>query len=191
MKHRARAAFATAAMLAAAAVAAIAATAIPASAASSSPASGQVTGATPVFPPTLVNYFFGELSPASGSTAWEWASSTVSENFANATSRAVVTGSLTLGSSNGLVVGGQLGVCYQQGAGPINFGNWELINFIEPAGHWVSQSFSGTILPGTNGFPAGVYKVGLCVSQTSANLVYDTAFGAGSGDVIVAEDSGP
>ncbi len=180
MRHPVRAALATAATLAAAVAATIAAVAIPASAAS-----------TPVFPPTLVNYFFGELSPASGSATWEWASSTVSENFANATSRAVVSGNLTLGSSNGLAVSGQLGVCYQQGTGPINFGNWELINFTEPAGHWVNQSFSGTILPGTNGFPAGIYKVGLCVTGTSANLVYDTAFGAGSGDVIVAEDSGP
>jgi hypothetical protein len=191
MKHPARAALATAAMLAATAAAAIAAVAIPASA-SSAPAPRQVvTPATAVFPPTLVNYFFGALTPASAGATWEWASSTVGENFANATSRAVVTGSLTLASSNGLAVSGELGVCYQQGTGPIRFGNWELINFTEPAGHWVSQSFSGTILPGTNGFPAGLYQVGLCVLGTSANLVYDTASGSASGDVIVAQDSGP
>ncbi len=190
MKHPARAVFATAAMLAAAAAAAIAAVAIPASA-SSSPASSQITAATPVFPPTLVNYFFGEVSPPNGAATWEWASSTVSENFANATSRAIVSGNIALGSSNGLAVGGQLGVCYQQGTGPIMFGNWKLLNFTAPAGQWVSQSFTGTILPGANGFPAGVYKVGLCVNQTTPNLVYDQAAGSTSGDVIVAEDSGP
>jgi hypothetical protein len=189
MRHPARAALATAATLAAVAAAAISAVAIPASA-SSAPASGQVTAA-PVFPPTLVNYFFGALNPASGSTTWEWASSTASENFANATSRAVVSGNLTLGSSNGLAVGGQLGVCYQQGTGPIMFGNWKLLNFTAPVGQWVSESFSGTILPGPNGFPAGVYKVGLCVNQTTPNLVYDLASGSATGDVIVAEDSGP
>jgi hypothetical protein len=190
MKHPARAALATAAMLTAAAAAAIAAVAIPASA-SSSPASGKITAAVAVFPPTLVNYFFGELNPPNGAANWEWASSTVSENFANATSRAVVSGNITLGSNNGLAVSGQLGVCYQQGAGPIRFGNWELLNFTAPAGQWVSQSISGTILPGPNGFPAGIYKVGLCVEQTSPNLVYDAVAAGATGDVIVAEDSGP
>ncbi len=190
MKHPARAVLATAAMLVATAAAGISAVVIPASA-SAAPASGQIAAVTPVFPPTLVNYFFGELSPASGVAAWQWASSTVSENFANTTSRAVVTGNITLASSNGLAVTGQLGVCYQSGTGAINFGNWELINFTEPAGHWINQAFSGTILPGANGFAPGAYKIGLCVSQTGANLVYDTAFGAASGDVIVAEDSGP
>lgn len=191
MKHPARAAFVAAAMGAVAAAAAIAAVAIPASASpaqTSRPASAAVT---PVFPPTLVNYFFGEVNPPNGSTTWEWASATASENFANSTSRAVVTGNIALGSSNGLTVSGQLGVCYQSGTGPITFGNWKLLNFTAPAGQWVSQSFSGTILPGANGFAPGVYKVGLCVNQTSANLVYDQAVGSTSGDVIVAEDSGP
>lgn len=190
MKHHpARTAFAAAAMLVAAAAAAIAAAAIPASA-SSSPASGKIAAAA-VFPPTLVNYFFGELNPPNGAANWEWASSTVSENFANATSRAVVSGNITLGSNNGLAVSGQLGVCYQQGAGPIRFGNWELINFTAAPGQWVDQSISGTVLPGPNGFPAGVYKVGLCVTQTSANLVYDAVVPGATGSVIVAEDSGP
>ncbi len=116
MKHPARAALATAAMLAAAAAASVAAVAIPASA-SAAPASSKIVATTPVFPPTLVNYFFGELNPPNGSANWEWASTTATENFANATSRAVVTGNITLGSNNGLAVGGKLGVCYQQGAG--------------------------------------------------------------------------
>jgi hypothetical protein len=190
MKHPARAVLTTAAMLAAAAAASIAAVAIPASA-SSAPASRQITATTPVFPPTLVNYFFGEVNPPNNSANWEWAGATDSENFANATSRAVVTGQIALGSSNGLAVSGQLGVCYQQGTGPIMFGNWKLLNFTAPAGQWVSQSFSGTILPGPNGYPAGTYTVGLCVEDTSANLVYDQAYGSTSGTVIVAEDSGP
>jgi hypothetical protein len=189
MKHPARAVLTAAVTLAAAAAAALTAVAIPASA-SSAPASSQVAN-TPVFPPTLVNYFFGEVNPPNGSPTWEWASATDNENFANATSRAVVTGQIALGSSNGLAVSGQLGVCYQQGAGPITFGNWKLLNFTAPVGQWVSESFSGTILPGPNGFPAGVYKVGLCVEQTSANLVFDQTYGSTSGDVIVAEDSGP
>jgi hypothetical protein len=176
--------------LAAAAAAAIAAVAIPASA-SYSPASGNGTAQTPVFPPTLVNYFFGEVNPPNGSPTWEWASATDSENFANTTSRAVVTGNIALGSSNGLAVSGQLGVCYQLGTGPIIFGNWKLLNFTAPVGQWVSEVFSGTILPGPNGFPAGTYTVGLCVEGTSANLVYDTAYGSTAGTVIVAEDSGP
>lgn len=190
MKYRARAALATAAMLAAAAAAAIAAVAIPASG-SSALASSQIAANTPVFPPTLVNYFFGEVNPPNGSATWEWASATDSENFANATSRAVVTGQIALGSSNGLAVSGQLGVCYQQGTGPILFGNWKLLNFTAPVGQWSSQSFSGTILPGPNGFAPGTYTLGLCVEDTSANLVYDQAYGSTSGDVIVAEDSGP
>jgi hypothetical protein len=177
-------------MLAAAAAVATAAVAIPASA-SSAPAAGQITAATPVFPPTLVNYFYGALNPASGLANWQWASATASENFANSTSRAVVSGNLTLGSSNGLAVGGEMGVCYQQGTGPINFGNWKVLNFTAPAGQWVSEFFSGTILPGTNGFAPGVYKVGLCVSQTTPNLVYDAAAGSATGTVIVAADSGP
>ena len=144
-----------------------------------------------MFPPTLVNYFFGELNPPNNSATWEWAGATDSENFANSTSRAVVTGQIALGSSNGLAVSGQLGVCYQQGTGPIMFGNWKLLNFTAPAGTWSSQSFSGTILPGPNGFAPGTYTVGLCVEDTSANLVYDQAYGSTSGTVIVAEDSGP
>jgi hypothetical protein len=117
MKHRARAALAAAAMLTAAAAAAIAAVAIPASG-SSALASSKIAN-VPVFPPTLVNYFFGELNPPNNSATWEWAGATDSENFANSTSRAVVTGQIALGSSNGLAVSGQLGVCYQQGTGPI------------------------------------------------------------------------
>jgi hypothetical protein len=190
MKHPARAVLTAVVTLAAAAAAALTAVAIPASA-SSAPAAGQVANTTPVFPPTLVNYFFGETNPPNGAPNWEWASATDNENFANATSRAVVTGNIALGSSNGLAVSGQLGVCYQQGTGPIMFGNWKLLNFTAPAGQWVSETFSGTILPGPNGFPAGVYKVGLCVLQTSSNLVYDQAIGSTAGTVIVAEDSAP
>jgi len=191
MKHPLRAGIVTAAMLAAAAAAAIATVAIPASASSPSPASSTIAASTAVFPPTLVNYFFGATNPASGSANWEWATTTTSENFANSTSRAVVTGNITVGSSNGLAVSGQMGVCYQQGNGPIMFGNWKLLNFSAPPGQWVSQTFSGTILPGQNGYPAGNYNVGMCVAQTSANLVYDTAYGSAAGTVIVAEDSGP
>jgi hypothetical protein len=103
----------------------------------------------------------------------------------------VVTGSATFGSSNGQVVGGKLGVCYQPAAGgTILFGNWALIDFTAPVGQWVTQTFSGTILPGTNGYAAGSYKVGLCISGASANLTYNLATGSMSGTAIVAVNSG-
>jgi hypothetical protein len=139
-------------------------------------------------PDTLVNSFSGENSITSGSTTWQWITGTDSEFFANTTSRSVITGSVILGSSTGAAVSGQLGVCYQDPSGGlIAVMNWELIDFTAPAGQWVTQTFSGTIDPST----AETFKVGLCAYDTSANLTYNTAFGAGAGTVIVAINSGP
>jgi hypothetical protein len=145
-----------------------------------------------VSPDVYINYFYGENAATSGSSAWQWLGGTASESFPNTTSRAVVTGSATFGSSNGLAVSGQLGVCYQPAAGgTILFGNWALIDFTAPAGQWVTQTFSGTILPGTNGYAAGTYKVGLCISQASANLTYNLTNGSLAGTATVAVNSGP
>jgi hypothetical protein len=145
-------------------------------------------------PEVHINYFYSEVAPPNGVNAWQWLGGPTfghpGEQFPNVTSRAVVTGTATFGSSDGQAVSGQLGVCYQPAAGgPIMFGNWEALNFTAPAGHWVTQTVSGTILPGPNGFPPGRYAVGLCISQTSANLVYDAASAALNGDVIVATNS--
>jgi len=48
---------------------------------------------------------------------------------------------------------------------------------------------SGTIIPANTGQAPGTFKVGLCVQDTSSNLTYDTAYGALTGDVLVAETS--
>jgi hypothetical protein len=141
-------------------------------------------------PAVRINYFFNAIAVPNGETQWQWLNSPDSELFANSTSRAIVTGTVDLGSSNGASVSGDLGVCYQSGDGPIRFGNWQLMAFAAPAGQWVEQAMSGTILPGANNLPSGIYKVGLCVSDTSQNLVYDTTWGALTGTVMVAENSG-
>jgi hypothetical protein len=100
----------------------------------------------------------------------------------------VITGSVILGSSNGTAVSGRLGVCYEAASGGlIAVTNWEIIDFTAPSGQWATQAISGTIDPAT----AEAFKVGLCAYDTSANLTYNTAFGAGAGTVIVAVNSGP
>jgi hypothetical protein len=48
---------------------------------------------------------------------------------------------------------------------------------------------SGTIIPSATGQTPGTFKLGLCVRDTSSNLTYDTASGALTGDVMVAETS--
>jgi hypothetical protein len=138
-------------------------------------------------PDVLVNSFSGESAVASGTSAWQWITGTDSESFASAASRGVITGSVVLGSSNGAAVSGRLGVCYQAAGGAISNANWEIINFTAPAGQWVTQTVSGTAVPSA----AGTFTVGLCAYNTSANLTYSTAFGAGAGTVIVAINSGP
>ncbi len=142
-------------------------------------------------PDVRINYFFNAVAVPNGQTHWQWITNPRSEPFANSTFARDLTGTVDLGSSNGEAVTGELGVCYQSGNGPIRFGNWQLIDFTAPAGQWVEQTVSGTILPGANNLPSGTYKVGLCVYRTSQNLVYDTTWGALTGTVIVAEDSGP
>jgi len=139
-------------------------------------------------PDTLVNSFSGEDAIASGSGAWQWITGTDTESFANTTSRSVITGSVILGSSTGAAVSGRLGVCYEAASGGlVAVKNWELIDFTAPAGQWVTQTISGTIAPST----AESFEVGLCAYDTSANLTYNTGFGAGAGTVIVAINSGP
>jgi hypothetical protein len=139
-------------------------------------------------PDTLVNSFSGENAIPSGVGSWEWITGSTSEFFANTTSRSVITGSVILGSSTGAAVSGQLGVCYQDpSGGVIAVTNWELIDFTAPAGQWVTQTISGTIDPST----VETFKLGLCAYDTSANLTYNTGFGAGAGTVIVAINSGP
>jgi hypothetical protein len=138
-------------------------------------------------PDVLVNSFSGENSVPSGSSTWQWITGTDSESFANATSRGVITGSVVLGSSNGAAISGRLGVCYKSASGAISNQNWEIINLTAPAGQWVTQTVSGTVVPSV----AGTFTVGLCAFDTSANLTYSTAFGAGAGTVTVAVNSGP
>jgi hypothetical protein len=174
------------------AAAAVALLAGPALAAEQSPAARASTAATS--PTVHINYFYSEVAPTNGVTTWQWLGGSTfghpSEQFANTSSRAVVTGTATFGSSNGAEVGGMLGVCYQPAAGgTIQFGNWESLDFTAPAGQWVTQTVSGTILPGANGFAPGKYAVGLCVSQTSTNLVYDAISSALQGSVIVANNA--
>jgi hypothetical protein len=174
------------------AAAAVALLAGPALAAEQSPAAPASTAATS--PTVHINYMYSEVAPANGVDTWQWLGGSTfghpSEEFANTSSRAVVTGTATFGSSNGAEVSGMLGVCYQPAAGgTIMFGNWESLDFTAPAGQWVTQTISGTILPGANGFAAGKYAVGLCVSQTSANLVYDAISPALQGSVIVANNA--
>jgi hypothetical protein len=144
-------------------------------------------------PSVRIAFIYGEAPAPAGSTSWEWLAPGEQPGHAympfNHITRAIITGSAVFGSSNGQPVRGMLGVCYQQeGTGPIHFGNWAPINFTAPAGTWVTQAVSGTILPGYNNLPSGTYELGLCVSQTSANLVYES--GASTGDVIVAENAG-
>ncbi len=134
----------------------------------------------------LVNSFSGELAIDSGSDTWQWIAGTDSETF-GAASRGVITGSVVLGSSTGAAVSGRLGVCYKSATGAISNTNWEIINFTAAVGEWVTQTVSGTANPGV----AGTYTVGLCAYDTSANLTYSAAFGAGAGTVIVAVNSGP
>ena len=139
-------------------------------------------------PETLVNSFSGENSITSGTTSWQWITGTDTESFANTTSRSVVTGTVILGSSTGAAVSGRIGVCYQAASGGLIANtNWEVIDFTAPVGQWVTQTISGTIVPST----AETFKVGLCAYDTSANLTYNTGFGAASGTAIVAIDSGP
>jgi len=139
-------------------------------------------------PDTLVNSFSGENTITSGSTSWQWITGTATESFANTTSRSVITGSVILGSSTGAAVSGRLGVCYEAASGGlIADTNWELIDFTAPAGQWVTQTISGTIDPSTE----ETFKLGLCAYDTSANLTYNTEFGAAAGTVIVAINSGP
>jgi|GEM_PF-3504109 len=138
-------------------------------------------------PVTLVNSFSGEIAVPAGA-GWQWITQTDTENFADTTSRAVITGSVVLGSANGAAVSGRLGVCYQAAAGGVIANtNWEIINFTAPVGQWVTQTVSGTVVPAA----IGAFKVGLCAYGTSANLTYSAAFGAGAGTAIVAIDSGP
>jgi hypothetical protein len=138
-------------------------------------------------PDVLVNSFSGEVTVAGGSSTWQWITGTDSESFASTASRGVITGSVVLGSSNGAAVSGRLGVCYKAASGAISNTNWEIINFTAPTGQWVTQTISGTVVPSA----AGTFTVGLCAYDTSANLTYSTAFGAGAGTVIVAINSGP
>jgi hypothetical protein len=138
-------------------------------------------------PDVLVNSFSGENAVASGSLSWHWITGTVSESFANSTSRGLITGSVALGSSTGAAVSGRLGVCYQASGGTISNTNWEVINLTAPVGTWVTQTVSGTVIPAA----AGTFLVGLCAYDTSANLTYSTTFGAGAGSVMVAVNSGP
>ncbi|HEY1627386.1 MAG TPA: hypothetical protein VGG16_26695 [Streptosporangiaceae bacterium] len=148
---------------------------------------GVARAATLVAPVTLVNSFSGETAIPPTVLAWQWISGMDSENFSDPSSRGVITGSVVLGSTNGAAVSGRLGVCYKSASGAITNTNWEIINFTAPAGQWVTQTVSGTAVPGA----VGVYTVGLCAYDTSANLAYSAAFGAGAGTVIVAIDSGP
>lgn len=137
---------------------------------------------------TAVNSFSGESSASSGTTSWQWITGTATEVWPNNTARGIATGSVVLGSSDGLAVSGRLGVCYQTSSGGvITAQNWEIINFTAPAGQWVTQTVSGAIVLGT---PA-TYLIGLCVYNTSANLTFSTASGSGSGTVMVAGQSGP
>jgi hypothetical protein len=134
----------------------------------------------------LVNSFSGEVAITSGSSTWQWIAGTDSETFGTA-SRGVITGSVVLGSSTGAAVSGRLGVCYKSATGSITNTNWEVINFTAPVGEWVTQTVSGTVVPGV----AGTFTVGLCAYDMSANVTYSAAFGAGAGTVIVAVNSGP
>jgi|SRR5581483_1808369 len=139
-------------------------------------------------PDILVNSFSGENSITSGSSTWQWITGTDTESFANTSSRSVITGSVILGSSTGAAVSGRLGVCYQAASGGLIANtNWEIIDFTAPVGQWVTQTISGTIVPST----AESFKVGLCAFDTSANLTYNTGFGAAAGTAIVAINSGP
>jgi len=160
--------------------------AVPTFASGSSPASSAKSSAATA---VHIDYFYGETTATSGSSAWQWITNPDSESFSSTTSRGIVTGTATLGSSNGAAVSGELGVCYQSSSGAMNFGNYELITFTAPAGTWVPQTVSGTIIPANTGQAPGTFKVGLCVQDTSSNLTYDTAYGALTGDVLVAETS--
>jgi hypothetical protein len=138
-------------------------------------------------PDTLVDSFSGENSITSGSSTWQWITGTDDESFPNTTTRSVVTGTVILGSSTGAAVSGRLGVCYEAASGGlIADTNWEIVDFTAPAGQWVTQTISGTIDPAT----AENFDVGLCAYDTSANLTYNTGFGAAAGTVIVAINSG-
>ena len=64
--------------------------------------------------------------------------------------------------------------------------NWEVIDLTAPSGQWVTQTVSGMVNPAA----AGSFAVGLCAYNTSANLTYNTGFGAGAGTVIVAVNAG-
>jgi hypothetical protein len=136
-------------------------------------------------PTTLVNSFSGENSVTAGALNWQFITGTVTETFA-ATSRSVVTGSVVLGSSNTSAVSGRLGVCYKSASGVVTNVNWEVIDLTAPSGQWVTQTVSGMANPAA----AGSFAVGLCAYDTSANLTYNTGFGAGAGTVTVGVNAG-
>jgi len=164
--------------------AAAGATAIPSFAASS-------TNAASSTPPDHIDYFFGDATATAGLSTWQFIGGTTSVDFPSATSRGVVTGTDTFGSSNGTAVSGNLGVCYELvGSGVIYFGNYEALTFTAPVGQWVTQTMSGTIIPSNVGDPPGTYQLGLCVQDTSSNLTYDPA-AESTGTALVANVSGP
>jgi hypothetical protein len=151
-------------------------------------ASGASSGiASAAAPNALVNAFSGEVPATASTPNWQFITGTVTEAFTSTVSRSVITGSVIFASTNGAVVSGRLGVCYQTAGGPVTNANWENINFTAPVGQWVTQTVSGTAVPAA----VGNFTVGLCVYATSANLSYSTAFGAGAGTVIVEESAGP